>query len=108
MADNETVAAVLAAGTLHPISPPARSFDGTIGQHEQTRFVLDVLHAVALYRAVLELLGQTNIRRVRMVESTPAQVESGDHAVPDRAKAAMSPPPHRAAPVPAPELQPVK
>ena len=48
MADNRTVAAVLAAGMLHPISPPAKGSDGTIAQHEQTRFVLDVLHAVAL------------------------------------------------------------
>jgi len=108
MADNETVAAVLAAGMLHPISQPARSSDGTIAQHEQTRFVLDVLHAVALYRAVLESLDQTNVRRARMVESMQVQVESGDHAVPDCAKAAISPPPRRAAPVPAADLQSVK
>jgi len=101
MADNRTVAAVLAAGMLHPISPPAKGSDGTIAQHEQTRFVLDALHAVAVCRAVLESLGQTNVRRVRLVEAMPAPVEGGDQAVPDCAKATMSPPPHRAAPVPA-------
>jgi|KBSSwiStaDraftv2_1062776.scaffolds.fasta_scaffold1962790_1 hypothetical protein len=90
MADNETIAAVLAAGMLQPVGPPAAGSDGIVPQREQTRFVLDVLHAVALYRAVLEALDQTNARQVRGRDGMTAQPEHGDTPVPEFANAAKS------------------
>jgi hypothetical protein len=56
MTDNATIAAILAAGMLPPLLAPATDADGVIGADEQARFVMDVLHAVGLYRAVLEAL----------------------------------------------------
>src|ERR1041385_757434 len=56
MTDNTTIAAILASGMLPPISAPATDADGAITAGEQARFVMDVLHAVGLYRAVLEAL----------------------------------------------------
>jgi hypothetical protein len=54
MAENETIAAILAAGMLTPLPVPARDQSGDIFEHEQARIVLAVTHAVGLYRSVLE------------------------------------------------------
>jgi hypothetical protein len=54
MAEKEIVAAILAAGMLMPLPAPARGHNGAIGEEEQARLVLGVLHAVGLYRSVLE------------------------------------------------------
>jgi hypothetical protein len=78
MADNENIAAILTAGMLHPVSPPARAVDGAIEQDEQVRFVTDVLHAVGLYRAVLKALGdQPKVRRIHLagLEACEGQIE---------------------------------
>lgn len=56
MIDNATIAAILASGMLPPLLAPATDADGVIGADERARFVMDVLHAVGLYRAVLEAL----------------------------------------------------
>lgn len=63
MANHESVAAALTAGMLYPVLPPATGPDGAIVPDEQSRFVRDVFHAVALYRAVLEALGKSEARR---------------------------------------------
>ena len=74
MADNENIAAILTAGMLHPVSPPARTADGDIEQDEQVRFLTDVLHAVGLYRAVLEALGdQPKVRRIHLPGLEPCE-----------------------------------
>jgi hypothetical protein len=54
MAEKEIVAAILAAGMLMPLPPPRRGADGDIGEEDEARLVLGVLHAVGLYRSVLE------------------------------------------------------
>jgi hypothetical protein len=59
MADNEMIAATLAAGMLPSAIPPAMERAGIVDKDEQDRFLMDVFHAVALYRAVLEALGRT-------------------------------------------------
>ena len=93
MANNEDVAAVLAAGMLYPVLPPVTGPDGAIEQDEQTRFVRDVFHAVALYRAVLEALGQTDLRRVQVGAATFAQAEFGDPSVVNFARPTDAPTP---------------
>jgi hypothetical protein len=93
MTDNERIAGVLAAGMLYPVLPPATGPDGAIEQDEQTRFVRDVFHAVALYRAVLEALGQTDLRRVRLGAGTFAPAEFGDPAVANFARPTDAPAP---------------
>jgi hypothetical protein len=82
MTDNTTIAAILASGMLLPVSAPATDANGVIGADERTRFVTDVLHAVGLYRAVLEALAApakdqpaelgSNVRRIRLCEAEPA------------------------------------
>jgi hypothetical protein len=54
MAEKEIVAAILAAGMLTPLPPPRRGTDGAVGEEDQARLVMGVLHAVGLYRSVLE------------------------------------------------------
>jgi hypothetical protein len=54
MAEKEIVAAILAAGMLAPLPAPATGHNGAIGEEDQARLVLGVLHAVGLYRSVLE------------------------------------------------------
>jgi hypothetical protein len=57
MADNnELVSAILAAGMLPPLPPPTIALDGGIGEHDRARLTLSILHAVGLYRGILEAL----------------------------------------------------
>ena len=56
MTDNATIAAILASGMLPPLLAPATDAEGIIGAAERARFVMDVLHAVGLYKALLEAL----------------------------------------------------
>ena len=93
MVDNENIAAILAAGMLYPVLPPATGPDWAIEQEEQTRFVRDVFHAVALYRAVLEALGQTDLRRVQVGAGTFAQAEFGDPSAANFARPTDAPAP---------------
>jgi hypothetical protein len=63
---------------LLPVSPPAACPDGTIEEDEQVRFVTDVLHAVGLYRAVLEALNtQPNTRLIGVARVTPCDERIG-------------------------------
>ena len=54
MADKPLIAAILAAGMLPPLPLPPTTADGTIGAHDQAQLVNSVLHAVGLYRSILE------------------------------------------------------
>ena len=82
MAENETIAAILAAGMLSPVPPPASGPGGIIAGDEQTRFVLDVFHAVALYRAVLEALQQTGTRQLPTAAAKPAPANGSEPFIP--------------------------
>jgi hypothetical protein len=55
--NQELIAAILAAGMLPPLPPPAVAPDGGIGENDQRRLALSMLHAVGLYRGILEGLG---------------------------------------------------
>jgi hypothetical protein len=62
MAEKEIVAAILAAGMLAPLPAPTRGHNGAVGEEDQARLMLGMLHAVGLYRSVLEgLTARTEI-----------------------------------------------
>ena len=75
MTDNATIAAILASGMLPPISAPATDADGAITAGEQARFVMDVLHAVGLYRAVLQALA------IQAKDQSPPEFGSNVHSI---------------------------
>jgi hypothetical protein len=75
MTDNATIAAILASGMLPPVLAPATDADGVIGAGEQARFVMDVLHAVGLYRAVLEALA------IQAKDQSPPEFGSNVHSL---------------------------
>jgi hypothetical protein len=54
MTDNTLIAAILAAGMLPPVAAPATTAEGGIDKRDQHHVALAVLHAVGLYRSVLE------------------------------------------------------
>lgn len=64
MADNELVAAILAAGMLPPLPPlppPAIAAQGLVAEQDQVHLVTAILHAVGLYRSILEAIATRDI-----------------------------------------------
>jgi hypothetical protein len=59
MTDNETIAAILAAGMLPPVAAPVTGPGGGVDAPDQQRLLVAVMHAVGLYRSVLEGLAVT-------------------------------------------------